>query len=112
MTSSDRDTLIRVHLISGIPYDVVKEVMESFAIDTFMNYVEGQETKIPYIGTMDISYKGDKIQRKGKQAVVEAKLDLDDFFVRNIGEDADKEKTEFEKMAEAKILESMKRIEQ
>jgi len=112
MTSSDRDTVMRVHLISGLPYDVVRDALEALAVFAFMNHLEGKATKIPFLGNLETTYKGDEISRKGKRAVVVADFKLDDFFVRNIGKSVDKETTDFENMTKKKILESLIRIEE
>lgn len=111
MTSSDRETLMRVHLISGLPYDVVRDVLEALAVFAFMNHLEGKTTKIPFLGNLETVYKGDEIARRGKRAVVEADFKLDDFFVKNVGKAVDKEETDFESMTKKKIFESLSRIE-
>lgn len=110
MTASDRDTVMRVHLISGIPYDVVKDVLEGLSILTFINHLEDKSTKIPYIGSIEAVHKGDEITRRGKRAIVEPEFKLDEFFIRNVGKAFDKEETDFELMTKKKIKESLCRI--
>jgi hypothetical protein len=111
MIEKDKETIMGVHLISGVPFTTVKEVLEGLAVYTFLNFLEKKDTKLPLVGTLSFLYKGDQISKKGRKAVTESSLSVDEFFNRNVGQSVDLQETELEKMFKTKILDVLQRIE-
>lgn len=98
-----KETLEKLHLISGFTIENIREVFESFLTLIVLNYLEGKETDIPFLGKFKLEYKGDRMNKKGKQAIVELNFKASDTLLKNIGQIEDKEQSDVAEMLIKKI---------
>jgi hypothetical protein len=96
ITKEEREALNKLHLIFGKPFVETREFLESLGIYAVFQYLEGNDIVIPYLGKISLTYKGDVLEKKGKKAVVQTTLALDDFLTKCIGQIEDGSKTDAE----------------
>lgn len=88
-----KNTIERIHLIAGkkksLPLETIREVFENLFTVLCLDYLERKKTIIPFIGDIEISYIGENIENKKKQAIVDIKLKPCNFLLRNIGQMVD-----------------------
>lgn len=102
-SKEDKDAILSIHLLSGLSIEQTKDFFEAVAVYSLLNYMQGKDTFIPLMGSLKFTYQGDKIRKRGKQAVVESKFDPCPFFLRNIGQIEDKEESDIELELREKI---------
>jgi hypothetical protein len=98
-----KEILEKIHLISGVKKDDVTSVLESLTILIVLNYLNNEDTYIPFIGNCSLRYKGDKTVDGKLEAVVECEFNIDDFLLRNIGQVEDDGVTDAEKILKRRI---------
>jgi hypothetical protein len=98
LTVSEKTALNSTRLIFGKNSHDTKEFFESVGIQAVLNYVKGEKIVIPFIGEIEISYKGDEMTEKGRVARLRTSFTPSPFFIRNLGQIQDKEATDAEKI--------------
>jgi len=102
-----KEILERIHLISGVKKDDVISVLESLSILIVLNYLNNDDTYIPFIGNCHLEYKGDKVIDGKAEAVVKCIFSVDDFLLRNIGQIEDGISVDAEKILKRKIYSTL-----
>lgn len=102
-TPEGRDTIERIHLLSGIGKENSKTFFESLLTLIILDYAEGEKTYLPFIGEISMNYKGDTYNGDFKKAIVDIDFKADDVLLRNIGQIQDNEETDIERNIEKKL---------
>jgi hypothetical protein len=102
-TKEDKQALSIIHSLSAQPRETVNSVLQSLLVSIFLDYTNGIPTRIPGLGVLKISYKGDKVVRRGIRADVDVQLELSDFVLRNLGQLKDGTETDLEKLLKEEI---------
>lgn len=86
-SKQDKETLMEIHAQSG--NKLTFEHSKLFSAILFKvivyNYLEGQDTYIPYIGKLHIEHEGDIIDGGLKEADLRVSLEASDLLKREIG---------------------------
>ena len=101
--NSSKDTIEKIHLISGNKKEDTKNFFEALAIYVIMNYYGKEEIYLPNIGKLYFTYIGDQIKNEKKKAKVELEFEPDDFLLRNIGQIEDGDEPDVSKFFISKI---------
>lgn len=87
----EKEIIREISTLSGYTELVVREVLEF----TFLRQVEfllsNEPVHIPFIGSMDVDYKGDEFEQGNRVAVMDCTLSPSDLFTRVVGDVADGE---------------------
>jgi hypothetical protein len=97
VNSQNKDTIEKLHLLTGESKETVRRFFESFAFLIATNYLENEWTNIPFFGDVKLHYVGDKNVRGGKRVQLELNFEPEDNLLRNIGQIEDGETSEVEK---------------
>lgn len=97
-----------ISALSGIPQNVVKEVLEYMIIDWAIKISDNSdkyvELTIPYIGQIGVKYEGDSINQNGDLITeVGSYVNLSSSFKKLVGDIHDEAKTELIEMLQRKI---------
>jgi hypothetical protein len=98
LTPEEREAMRVLQLLFGRPANEITELFESIGISAVLSYVKGDTIVIPYIGKIKLSYEGDDLTMKGKEARLTHEFTPSPFLVRNIGQVEDEAETEIEKI--------------
>jgi hypothetical protein len=98
LTLEEKNAMRVMQLIFGRPANEINELFESIGISAVLSYVKNKSIVIPYIGKITISYEGDALTSKGKEAKLKHEFIPSPFLVRNIGQIEDDEDTEIQKI--------------
>jgi hypothetical protein len=110
LESIERDTIEKVRLISGSTSEQSKDFFESFITYIVLNYMEGKETIVPYLGVIKLNYEGDEIVKNGKEAKVSLEFIPNSNIKKIVGQIADGEETEIEQSFFKKIKYQLEEI--
>lgn len=97
-TSADRDTIENVKLISGVTNEQCRDFFESLVSYIVLNYLQEKPTHLPFLGDITISHDADEITSEGKLAKLSIQITPDFNLQKIIGQIADDEETEIEKI--------------
>lgn len=92
----ERKAINDIRLFFGKSSAETKDFFESLGIAAVLSYMKGEKIVIPYLGDIQIKYKGDNVSSKGRKAVLDVKFHPSDFLYRNIGQIEDETKTDVE----------------
>lgn len=109
-TKDEKDIINRVHLLSGKSYKEIEEVFESLCLCSVLAYLEKEPIDIPLFGKMSVSYKGDSITNKGKEAQLEVSVTPSPTLKRVIGQIEDEVESDLEVSLRGKIKSILKNI--
>ena len=98
MTPEEREAMRVLQLLFGRPANEITELFESIGISAVLSYVKGEAIVIPFIGKVRLSYEGDDLTAKGKEARLRHEFTPSPFLVRNVGQVEDGDETEIEKI--------------
>ena len=91
MTKTDKDTILKINtLADAVSIDDIKEVFETFLTHLIINYLDGEETYLPYIGTIHVDHLKDEIVDGMKKTNINVTIESSEFFSKLIGEVLDK----------------------
>ena len=96
----------RIHLMSGESKQTIRGFFESLVSLIVLNYIEGESTNIPFLGTVSIEFLRDKIDKNEKEAVIDIRIDPDSALLKNIGQIQDGEESDIEKLIKIRIQDS------
>lgn len=102
--------MYQISLMSGYSIEMIKEFFESLITIIILDYIEKKSTCIPFLGKIEINYKGDKIKKGGKQAIIELTFKASDYILRNIGQIEDKDLCDIENLLMKKIRLNLEKI--
>jgi len=108
LTKQQKDTINKIHLLSGCSYREVRDVYEGFLYSIILSYLEERPLDLPFLGELEVSYLKDVLTQKGREADVSIDITPDAFIKRVIGQIEDKEESDVEKILRDKIHESLK----
>ena len=109
-TKETKQCLKEISLMSGFPYDEVKKVFEIFNVLISVKYSDGGLAYIPFVGSLNIIYKGDDLKKDGKQAILETHIEADPMLKKVIGQIEDNEMSDVEKFYFDGIQNSLEKI--
>jgi len=98
LTPEEKEAMRVLQLLFGRPASEVTELFESIGVSAALSYVKGEAIIIPFIGKIRISYEGDDLTMKGKEAKLKHEFTPSPFLVRNVGQIEDGNETEIEKI--------------
>jgi hypothetical protein len=98
LTPEEKEAMRVLQLIFGRPANEINELFESVGISAVLSYVKKENIVIPYIGKIKLSYEGDSLTMKGKEAKLKPEFIPSPFLIRNIGQIEDGVETEIEKI--------------
>ncbi len=109
-SKQEKEIFHKVHLLSGKSYDDVREVFEGFLYLSLLSYLEKTSIVLPHFGEINISYKGDKLQKDGREAILETDFVPSNILKRTIGQIEDKEESDLEKVLMEKINKEIEKL--
>ena len=103
-----KNTILEVSALSGISQNIVKEAYEYLLISWAVKLAENPDKyaslNIPYMGTVGVKFKEDRIDVNGNLVTeVDAFIDLADPFKKLVGDVYNEEQTEIIDMLKKKI---------
>lgn len=107
-TKEEKDIIHRVHLLSGKPYDEVNEIFEALCLCSVLAFLEKEPIDIPLFGKMSVSYSGEELTEKGKEAQVRIDVTPSPALRRVIGQIEDEVESDIEKSLQTKIRNILK----
>lgn len=107
-TKEEKDIIHRVHLLSGKPYDEVNEIFEALCLCAVLAFLEKEPIDIPLFGKMNVTYTGEELTEKGKEAQVKIDVDPSPALKRVIGQIEDEVESDIEKSLQVKIKKILK----
>lgn len=94
----ERKAINDIRLFFGKSSADTKDFFESLGIAVILSYMKGEKIVIPYIGDIQVTYKGDNVSSKGRKAILDVKFHPSEFLYRNIGQIEDGTKTDVEEI--------------
>jgi hypothetical protein len=111
LTKETKKTIQRFYNYSHSSYEEAKHFFEVQATLLFLDYLSGEESKIPFIGSLKVEHVGNEITKKGKkEAKLAITIEPDDFLKKIIGQEEDGDTTEIQKMLQKRIKKSFEKI--
>lgn len=107
-SKEEKDIIHRVHLLSGKPYNEVNEIFEALCLCSVIAFLEKEPIDIPLFGKMEVSYKGDKMTERGKEAQLEISVEPSKELKRVIGQIEDQTESDLERSLQNKIRNILK----
>ena len=104
-SKQERESLNKIHLLSGRSYEDVRDVYEGFLYSAILSYLEKEPFILPFFGEMDIHYIKDIITKEGREAEIDVDFQPSKFLKRIIGQIEDNEESDLEKMLKDQIYE-------
>ena len=98
MTPEEKEAMRVLQLLFGRPANEITELFESIGIAAVLSYVKNETIVIPYIGKIKLSYEGDDLTAKGKEAKLKHEFTPSPFLVRNIGQVENDTEAEIERI--------------
>lgn len=110
LNDETKNLIMEVSALSGIPQNVVKEVLEYMLISWAIKISDSNDTDnfaeltIPYVGEVNVKYSGDQITPEGDLSTnVDCFINLSDSFRKLVGDLHDEARTELVDMLQKKI---------
>jgi len=86
MSLEEKETTEILRNLSKLNTSDVNNFMKSLMLVTLLNYSEGESTKIPYFGELNIKYLGDETKSEGRVAKLDIQFTPSNQLIRNIGQ--------------------------
>ena len=108
LDEESKKTLLEISALSGYTQNVVKEVLEYLAYSWAIKITDNPDSytplSIPYLGTVNVRYRGDTINAKGElETEVDVLTGLNPSFKKLIGDLHDEGYTELIPLMRKKI---------
>jgi len=103
----EKEVIQKIHLLSGRPYDEVKDVFEGFVFLGILSYLEKEPVTIPFFGDLTVSYLKDRVTEKGLEAELDFSFEPNKFLIRSIGQIEDEDISDAEKLLKDRIHKSL-----
>jgi len=107
LTNKGRETIEKMHLISGLKKADIRTFFESMFTLSVLDYLEKENTHLPFIGSLSIEYIKEKYDNNLKSAQLKVIVEPDDDLERNIGQIVDGDTTDIEQIFEKRIQASL-----
>lgn len=112
-TKKDTDTLMAIHALNpNLPYDTIRQVMETLFKVMVIDYTSGEYTNIPYLGPAMIDYQGDIMVNGLKEAKLSVIIEASSTLKNHIGKIEDEEETDLEEILVEDNIDSMMRVQE
>ena len=103
LSDKAKETIEKIHLISGEKKEDTKSFFEALGIYIILNYYGQDEIYLPYIGKLRFNYLGDELIQNSKQAKVDLEFEPDSFLLKNIGQIEDDDIPDVVKLFQSRI---------
>ena len=108
ITSTNRNIIEEMGLFSGTDKQTIRNFFESLISIVILDYIEGETTNIPFLGTIKIEYKGEKLVEGEKEADIVIAIEPENTLLKNIGQIKDKVESDIEKMIKTRMVEDLR----
>lgn len=105
----NKDTIDKMYLFSGENKNLIRTFFESLISIIMLDYMEGEETNIPFFGTIKIEYEKDEIIDGEKEAKVSLDFTPDPTLLKNVGQINDGEESDVKKMIILRMREAIRK---
>ncbi len=109
VTTDNKSSIEKIHLLSGENKQKIRTFFEALISVILLDYIEGESTNIPFLGTLSIKYKGEKIINGKKEADIQVELEPENNLIKNVGQVQDEEECDIEKMIKTRIREALRK---
>lgn len=106
LSDETKVALKRIQDLSGTRLEDCRLFFETLAVLATYEYIEGNPITIPFLGSFEVKYLGDKVKKKGREAMVDVSFTPDPAFLRIVGQIADGEEVND---AEAVVMKRIKK---
>lgn len=106
LDKQERESLNRMRLYFGKTKDLTQEFFESLSIFVVMEYLEGRDVILPFLGKLSLSYLGDTVTEEGRIASIKSSFEAGKFIVRNVGQVQDEVITDAENVWISRLFSS------
>ncbi len=103
LSEKAKETIEKIHLISGTKKEDTKNLFEALGIYIILNYYGQEEIYLPYVGKLRFNYLGDDLVQNSKRAKVELEFEPDNFLLKNIGQIEDDDIPDVVKLFQSRI---------
>lgn len=86
LTQDEKLLIDELRNLSRLNCSEVNDFLKSLMYITILNFAEGESTKIPYFGELQIEYLGDKTTSEGRIADLNVKFIPANSLIKNIGQ--------------------------
>jgi len=107
LNSDGRDTIEKIHLLSGLSKADIKTFFESLFTLVVLDYLETDDTYLPFLGSLSIDYIDEEYNSDSKTANLEVTINSDPDLKLNIGQIKDQDVTSIEKLFQRKIEDTL-----
>lgn len=108
-SKKDKESIHRLHLLTGKPYQDVKIFYEGLLLDFLLRYLEKEPASIPLFGDIFFHYMGDENTSKGRIAKIDIDFIPNDFLIRTVGQIEDGEESDLEIHLKERIRKEIER---
>jgi len=111
INSQVKKTIKEISLFTGRKEEDVREILTALFIFSAMDYEEGRDTYIPFLGSVHIENKGFQVVENQKsEAKLEATFSPDENLIKYVGQVTQKERNIVEDILQQEIQENLERI--
>lgn len=103
LSTQGKETVEKLNLLSGLGKESSRNFFESLLAQIIIDYLDGESTHFPFIGTITIKYKGDRFEGDIKKAILDIDFVPDDMLIKNIGQIQDGDETDIEEIFEKRL---------
>ena len=110
LSTNEREIINKISIISGLKIETIRNVFESLASVTIMDYIEGNVVYVPFLGNFTINHIKDIKKNNRKEAIININFKPNPYISRNIGQINDGDESDIEKSFYNKIQETIGEI--
>lgn len=107
-TTENKDSIDKIHLMSGESKQTVRSFFEYLAVLLVLNHTEGESTNIPFLGTVSIENKGLKIKDSTKGIDIDIKIQPDLELLKMLQQSTEGDMSEIEKLFMTRIRDALR----
>lgn len=107
-SKKEKEVIHQIHLLTGLPHKKVRKVFEGFLKYAYKQFLEKEEMLIPLVGSLTLRYLGDRENKRGREAQIDADFDADKYFKRIVGQTVDGEENDLEKHMKEEMVKIIK----
>lgn len=97
MQFNHKETYEHLHRLSGVSIQDLKATFDALGTYMILNFMEDKQSYIPYIGNLKTVYEGEDYISGTKKAKVSFEIEVDDMYIKNVGNAVDNNDTDIEK---------------
>ena len=110
LTDFEKSLVQEISTLSGYSPTVIREVLEFIFIRQVEEYFESKIISIPFLGKLQVIFKGDSFVSGGKLAEIETIFHASGLLKKIVGEAEDKNLKLLEQLISSKIEEALQNI--